>query len=306
MLKIFKFSYVPVYISITLFLAVVISLMVAYSPVPQQSNFKIDLSTVRQLADSLPGAKVSEIRVDVVGETKVPRLAAVAGFDISDHFFVYTAYQLIAGNKSLMIDTGIDQALLEDMSPGSAFDNEAFERVSKALDKADQIIITHEHPDHLGGIRTEERIKALAGKLALTQEQLGNTKELERLSMLPHVSKLSGIEYDTYHALAPGVVLIKAPGHTPGTQLVYVQLENKKEYLFVGDVAWHSDNISEGTGRPKFVSEIFLREDRYQVLQQLRTLALIQRDTPINLVVSHDKDQLAELIKNKELISGMR
>lgn len=306
MFKIFKFSYIPVYISIFLFFAVVISLLVAYSPVPQQSNYKIDLSTVRQLANSIPGTKVGEIRVDVVGETTVPRLAAVAGFDFSDHYFIYTAYQLIAGNKSIMVDTGIDQALLEDMAPGSSFDAEAFARVTKALNKADKVVITHEHPDHLGGVRTPEMIKALQHKLVLTREQLANQRELETMNMWQHVGELQALDYESYHALAPGVVLIKAAGHTPGTQLVYVQMDNNKEYLFVGDVAWHSDNITEGVGRPKFVSEFFLGEDRYQVLQQLRTLALIDRDTAIELVISHDKDQLAQLLEGKQLQSGLR
>jgi glyoxylase-like metal-dependent hydrolase (beta-lactamase superfamily II) len=30
------------------------------------------------------------------------------------------------------------------------------------------------------------------------------------------------LDYTGYSAVAPGVVLIKAPGHTPGSQIIYV------------------------------------------------------------------------------------
>ena len=44
------------------------------------------------------------------------------------------------------------------------------------------------------------------------------------------------IDYDRLYAVAPGVVLVSAPGHSPGSQLVYVRLADYREVLLVGDL----------------------------------------------------------------------
>jgi len=45
------------------------------------------------------------------------------------------------------------------------------------------------------------------------------------------------------------MALIKAPGHTPGSQMVYVALQSGKEVLLSGDVAWHMDGVRMNTGK---------------------------------------------------------
>ena len=53
------------------------------------------------------------------------------------------------------------------------------------------------------------------------------------------------LEYEDYRAIAPGVVLIKAPGHSPGSQMIYVQRADGREFLFAGDIGWSLRNIEE-------------------------------------------------------------
>src|SRR5262249_36737407 len=105
------------------------------------------------------------------------------------------------------------------------------------------------------------------------------------------------IEYERYYALAPGVVLIRAPGHTPGSQMVYVRLEGGRELLFVGDVAWHMDQIRELWYRPRLVTDVFIGDNREQVLAEFRTLHDLQQTEPaVVIVVSHDVDERKDLI----------
>jgi glyoxylase-like metal-dependent hydrolase (beta-lactamase superfamily II) len=107
-------------------------------------------------------------------------------------------------------------------------------------------------------------------------------------------------------AIAPGVVLVKAPGHTPGTQLVYVRTRDELELLFVGDVAWHRDQLARLHYRPRLVTDFFLGEDRAAVLAQFRTLHELTRAHPqLLLVVSHDRDQREELIARGLLRDGL-
>ena len=113
----------------------------------------------------------------------------------------------------------------------------------------------------------------------------------------PLRKRVTPLAYDHYHALAPGVVLVKAPGHTPGSQLVYVALANGRRLLFVGDVAWHMDQIRELWYRPRLVTDVFLGEDRDAVMGELRKLRDVGAANPmLQIVVSHDVDQRAELL----------
>ena len=72
------------------------------------------------------------------------------------------------------------------------------------------------------------------------------------------VTSLTPLEYDHYYAAAPGIVLVKAPGHTPGSQLVFVKLASGKELLFIGDVAWHMDQIRQLWYRPRLVTDFYI------------------------------------------------
>ena len=101
------------------------------------------------------------------------------------------------------------------------------------------------------------------------------------------------IDYDRYFPFAPGMALIKAPGHTPGSQMIYVVLASGKEYLFVGDAAWHMDNIRLVRGK----NAPFLAEDAKNVMDELRWLhALLDAEKNLVIVVSHDDEEHRQLI----------
>jgi glyoxylase-like metal-dependent hydrolase (beta-lactamase superfamily II) len=100
------------------------------------------------------------------------------------------------------------------------------------------------------------------------------------------------------HALAPGVVLIAAPGHTPGSQMIYVQLADGRELIFLGDVAWHLGQIEQLWYRPRFVTNVLIGEDRAQVMGEFRALhELMKAEPKLTLLVSHDVTQRAALIR---------
>jgi glyoxylase-like metal-dependent hydrolase (beta-lactamase superfamily II) len=86
------------------------------------------------------------------------------------------------------------------------------------------------------------------------------------------------------------VVLQKAPGHSPGSQLVYVELSSGQRFLFVGDVAWTHDNITLQKGRP-WIAKPLMGEDRPAVAAQLHALAQLPPD--VHVIVAHDPIALA-------------
>ncbi|MCZ0954245.1 MAG: hypothetical protein OXJ56_16880, partial [Rhodospirillaceae bacterium] len=86
--------------------------------------------------------------------------------------------------------------------------------------------------------------------------------------------------------VAPGVVLIEAPGHTPGHQMVYVRMADGTEFVFIGDVGWLMENVTELRLRP---AETVARigEDPDALMSQLLWLRGLA-DQGVVLVPSHD------------------
>lgn len=101
-------------------------------------------------------------------------------------------------------------------------------------------------------------------------------------------------------AIAPGVVLQKAAGHSPGSQVVFVMLAGGREFLFVGDIVWNRDAITELKYRPRLITDLFLGEDRQAVLHQLRALRNLHDAGEVAIVISHD----ARTFASADLIEG--
>jgi glyoxylase-like metal-dependent hydrolase (beta-lactamase superfamily II) len=102
------------------------------------------------------------------------------------------------------------------------------------------------------------------------------------------------VDYDRYLPVAPGMVLVKAAGHTPGSQMVYVALESGREYLLVGDATWHMDGVRQVRGK----DAPWVTEDKSAVLAQLTWLNEISRTEPaLVIVASHDEEQHGDLVK---------
>jgi glyoxylase-like metal-dependent hydrolase (beta-lactamase superfamily II) len=101
------------------------------------------------------------------------------------------------------------------------------------------------------------------------------------------------VDYEKYLPYAPGMALIKAPGHTPGSQMIYVVLESGSEYLLAGDAAWHMDGIRLRKGK----DAPWVTEDRDAVMAQLNWLhELDSTEKNLAIVVSHDDQQHQQLV----------
>ncbi|MCI0570927.1 MAG: MBL fold metallo-hydrolase, partial [Myxococcaceae bacterium] len=224
--------------------------------IPEESRFGADLGAIRALAVStgapLPTALHSQRIARAEG---VPSAMVVAGAGLGTHTFDFYAYQLVyEGGRTVLVDAVHDEQTQRDNFPDAQFDAAGFARMQEALRRTDVVTVTHEHFDHCAGIARSPHLEDIARKVAMTEEQL-HGPEAVPAGFTPEVlAKLAPLRYERMHLLRPGVVLIKAPGHTPGTQMVYVRLASGREFLLVGDVAWHMDNIRLPRMHPRLVN----------------------------------------------------
>lgn len=255
-------------------------------------KFVIDLAALHQVATA-QGGLPEQIEVEKIGDFTFPLTLVVAGSGFHMHPMVLLAHRVLWHDRSLVIDTAMAPEAAAKM-PGSRTDAAAYARLQAALTRASAIVVTHEHEDHVGGLAKAPNFPALAGKILLTQEQLSSPK-LQREDFPPgSLESLKPLRYNGLYLVAPGVVLQKAPGHSVGSQLVYVELANGARYLFVGDIAWTAENIDQQIGRPGLAT-LLMKEDRGQVAAQLQALKELPKD--VHLVIAHDPVTFARDVK---------
>ncbi|MBK7859248.1 MAG: MBL fold metallo-hydrolase [Archangiaceae bacterium] len=257
-----------------------------------RTEWALDVAEVRRLAGSMAGDKPTEVRVERVGTFQFPHAIIESGGGWGMRPMALFSYQLVFPTHRAIIDTAQVEPL-----PGGANDAAAVTRLQAAMGAADLIVVTHEHGDHLGGLATHPQVAALMKAAKLTKEQLAHP-ELMRPAAFPPAA-LSGyqpVDYDKYLAVAPGVVLIRAAGHTPGSQLVYVQRADGAEYLFLGDTAWTQLNVEQVAERPRAIT-LLIGEDRGVVVRQLAELAALAKSEPqLHQVPGHDPGPVDQLV----------
>jgi glyoxylase-like metal-dependent hydrolase (beta-lactamase superfamily II) len=102
--------------------------------------------------------------------------------------------------------------------------------------------------------------------------------------------------------IAPGVVLIKAPGHTPGSQAVYVKLASGREVILSGDVVLH--HLAIETEKQKSDTASRRMAQRALIARELVWLHQAEQ-AGVSVVVSHDGEQLKTLARQGILREGL-
>ncbi len=265
--------------------------------------FALNIPEARRLATARGDRLPTKIQSVIVAEGAFPANGVVAGETLfRKRSIVFTSSRVVYPDGFVIIDTAHDQAIQDEFFSGNPFYQDKFEIVQNALEKAKLILITHEHMDHVGGISHAVHFDKIAPRVAMTKEQLeGDLSDAK----FPKgtTEQLKPLVYDQMISPEPGIVLIKAPGHSTGSQIIFVRLKDGKEFLFIGDIAWDMDNVTWVRGRPRIVS-MLLKEDRLAVRGQLEAIKKAAEKEKLIVVAAHDKDQWEDYVKKGWVEAG--
>ena len=275
--------------------------------VPERARFAIDLEALRAAAgpeEALP----EEARAERIASFEMPRMAAMAGGGTEPVTFGFFAWQLVyADGTTAVIDAvhSPEMHVANGYDPGD-YDSAAWSHQENAVKNASIMACTHEHHDHLGGFTDSAHFASFGDRLKLSQPQreeppmggvgraIGGTPNLE-----------SGAE-GSIHRIGPGLVAISTPGHTPGSQIIYVRLKGSRELLLIGDIVWQSFVLEQAGNRPRAVAWI-AGEDGEAVGHQIRAiLDVAKRDPALDVVVSHDVPAMEARFRSGAVIAGLR
>lgn len=264
--------------------------------------FPLDLVSVRAEAVRLPGVGPSFIEVETLSHQGVPCIAMEAGGSWSPVDLVRTSYRMVWRNRSVVLDTAYDEATAS-ATGATRYDRAAWGRMQAAMEQASLILVTHEHGDHIGGLIASPHLGDTLSRALLTPEQFRLIPNARPQWPPGSRDGYRPQDYKGIRAVAPGVVLIRAAGHTPGSQMIYVRRADGHEYLFMGDTASLIGNVERQRIRSRLVTDFFTHEDRPAVMGQVMALHRLAVANPgLTLVPGHDGPAIAALVADGLLV----
>lgn len=139
----------------------------------------------------------------------------------------------------VLVDTGI-----KELHPAVAdMDPRLYPRNERDFAGIDMVVNTHLHFDHCGGNHL------FAGRpIYVQRRELDDARSRDDYTIRDWVDA-PGVRYvpvDGEHELLPGIRLLPAPGHTPGTQVVVVETR-ERPIVVAGDAAVWFGELDEPT-----------------------------------------------------------
>ena len=220
---------------------------------------------------------------------------------------VSTAVLVRHPQGDLLIDTGLGRSITQQMRAFPFLFRLGTElvRLQAAADQLDAsgydrkqlryILLTHAHWDHVSGVSDFPGVPVLvtAAEHHFIDEGGWATADARRMNA---VFQEYTFNDGPYLGFSPSrdlygdgsIVIVPAPGHTPGSVVVFVTLSSGARHAFVGDLVWQLEGLFEREERPWFEARTLAENSVLLRQSLLRMSAIATRYPQITIVPSHD------------------
>ena len=204
--------------------------------------------------------------------------------------FVFSCYLVKHGNQYLLWDTGHAMTM-----PNVAPKESIVDQLAKLNVKPEQINfvgISHYHADHTGQVASFPKALLLIGQnewnaiTAPTPAQGVNFKPFE--GWIKGENKVEPVATDKDVFGDGSVMVLRAPGHTPGHQALLVKLAQTGPVILSGDAVHFRENL-ESDGVPWF------NYDRAQTVASIERMKKIAANLKGQIIIQHDARDIGKL-----------
>ncbi|MET0287766.1 MAG: MBL fold metallo-hydrolase [Polyangiales bacterium] len=165
------------------------------------------------------------------------------------------------------------------------------------------IVLTHAHWDHVSGVPDFPGVPLWmnAAESAFVHAGSRHSALLHSFGKLPtHPYQFARKPYlgfaESFDVWGDGsIVLVPAPGHTPGSILAFVTLPSRRRLALLGDMVWQNDGIERPAERPWLLRQM-VDSDPERNRAAIEHVAALHRAFPeLELLPAHDARAWAEL-----------
>jgi glyoxylase-like metal-dependent hydrolase (beta-lactamase superfamily II) len=208
----------------------------AKAPAVHSRSFKLGDFTVTTLLDgSLPRDGAKEIFGGGATDEEFAKVSAENFIPADMAQFYFTPTLVDTGFEKVLFDTGLGQGGIQ----------KALAEAGVSPEEIDVVVLTHMHPDHIGGMTTEgaatfanaRYVTASAEYDFWSKMEAGNrVGDLVAQKVTPMAEKMSFIEDGG--SVASGITAMAAFGHTPG-HMTYMLDSGGQQLVLTADLANH-------------------------------------------------------------------
>jgi len=154
----------------------------------------------------------------------------------------------------------------------------------------DYVVLSHLHFDHAGNAKM---FADSGAKLICSEPEKEFAYGFEGVTTGAHLKvDYEGLEWSTVSGdteILPGVTLIQAPGHTPGTMSMQVDLPETGTMIFTSDAIYMGDSYGPPATPASIVNDL---SAWYASVEKIRGIA---EKTNATVVFGHDAEQLRSM-----------
>jgi glyoxylase-like metal-dependent hydrolase (beta-lactamase superfamily II) len=156
------------------------------------------------------------------------------------------------------------------------------------------VVFTHLHSDHVGGLAglCAGRTKPLPVFMTEAQSERPNHTDRGGRRAIDEAGCARGtvVAGEALRPVPgfPGVLIVPAAGHTPGSEIVLVMLADGRGWALLGDIANAVDGVLHDVPKPPLYSLLIVPEDGVRLGELRRWLAALNDEQHLGLLPAHD------------------
>lgn len=243
------------------------------------------------LSLSAAAQEVTLTRLDCGNGTNDPRRFSDAyAYSATTTPFTFSCYVIRHGNDVMVWDTGYLPGSVPSATNKPLAD--LLKQINVNPDDVKFVGVSHFHADHTGQLAALKNATLLIGKGdwdgVNANPPMGGANVKGFAEWIAEKRKVEPLSADKDVFDDGTVMMLRAPGHTPGHSILLVRLKEMGPVILSGDTVHFHENYDHD-GVPGF------NYDRAQTLASIQRVKLIQKNLKATLIIQHDPRDIGKL-----------